>query len=304
MYLTPLVQGVAITIYGEYYSWYQTYSITPQATYCTGGGASPLVCTLPIDGYAGPNFIDVVTYDAPYDSGYAISHGDTTVTLAAGAAGTFAVTTNGIVSRAGFALDTPYPATGTPQTIPLRVFAADADGYEITGPFDQPITINTSGNGVTVSNTSLASSSDLAGLTVTEPGTAQSTTITGSVGGGSVGNYYNANGGAPLVAAPSVTLSAGGNGPYASPSLLTFASPTAAAQSITISGAGTSTGPFTLTTGTPPNGDAACGSKVTISGASPVYTVAPNTGTSGFSCSLVITDAASATAALPILIQP
>ncbi len=298
-YLTPSVQGaeVSITSYdattGISYHWNNFFPLTPQASYCSG---TPLSCSLAFQGFSGTDTFTVSTYDRPTPNANIISQGSFSQPLTEGAANNVSITTSGVPKLVDVALDTPFPLTGPPQMIPVRIFVADADGYQIIGNYAYPVALanaDTSG-GTTLSTTTLNGPSDTTGVTLAYNGTstnqAQITISTDSSGPYNGGQTKR-----------SATLTPGGSGPYASPSLLVFSSTTAAAQTVTISGAGTSSGPFTLTTGATVNGEPSCGGAVAVSGTSPTFTITP---ISAIACDLNLADAAANRSVIPILVSP
>jgi hypothetical protein len=115
------------------------YALTPQSTYCTGGGAQPLVCTLALQAPPGTDLFTVTTYDTPDLSGNEVSTGVTVATVAAGASTNVSIAASpipyGLVS-------TPHFTAGTAGTGQAQC-CLDADGNTITGPLAAPVQLKT-----------------------------------------------------------------------------------------------------------------------------------------------------------------
>jgi hypothetical protein len=117
------------------------YALTPQSTYCTGGGASPLVCTLALQAPPGTDVFTVKTYDTPNLSGNQVGQGTAVATIAANAANTLSVTVDGIPTQLTGATPAPLLA-GTAGSTSVTC-CADADGFAITGPFASELSFTT-----------------------------------------------------------------------------------------------------------------------------------------------------------------
>jgi hypothetical protein len=284
-FITPAVAGVSIQVSGGGGSWSNFYAITASAPYCSG---APLACTLGFNAFAGTDTIAVTTYDQATPGGYATSSGTTTTTIAAGSANNVTITTEGIVGQIAFAFSNPYPATGSAQTINLEYAGADADDYVVTGTYAYPIKF---------------SDSDTSGVTTTPANaTASGQTLTVQYSGGTLASPATYGGATTAPAfflagvSSNPTITPGGNGPIPSPALLTFTSPTAGAQTIAISSAGTSTPPYSVI-------PYSCGGAINaVSTGLNTYTIAP-TGTAAF-CAIEVMDSESNTTQVPVVIQP
>ena len=294
-FLTPAVEGISFSVVQQPATLNQGtvfYALTPQSSYCTGGGASPLICTLDVQAPPGNDVFTVDTYDATSPGGgYITSTATLTQQINAQSANTIAITTEGVVSYIGVAIDDPFPATGPAQAVPVRVIAADADGYQIVGPFDSPLSLtdSDSSGSTTLSNAGPASSSDLSNLTMAWDGTALASPATITV---SAQSAADGNNGGPFSATS--TFSPGVSGAYAPPSSLTFAHVTSGAQTIAVTGVNT-TGPFTVTSD-------GC---VSVSGSGPAFTITPVSATGVFSpCNISVSGASGASSSVPVLVSP
>jgi len=294
-FLTPAVQGISFSVVqqpatlkgGSVF-----YALTPQSSYCTGGGATALVCKLAVQAPPGDDVFTVDTYDAPnLGGGFVTSTATLTQQIKAQSANTIKITTEGVVSYLGVSVANPFPAAGSAQTIGLRVLAADSDGYQIVGKFDAPLALTDSdATGATkLSNAAPASSTDLSTLKLSWNGTTLSSpaTITATAS-----SAADANNGGPFTA--TATFAPGSAGAYATPSSLTFAHVTSAAQTISVKGVNVA-GPFTATS-------SGC---VNVTGTGPGFTITPASASTAFSpCTVTVAGSTGASSAVPVLVSP
>jgi len=272
---------------------YNFYALTPQSTYCTGGGTQALVCTLAVQAPPGADTFTVTTYDGTTAYAYIISTASITQTITAQSSNTINITTNGVVTILQLALDDPFPATGASSTTAVRAQAADADGNLIIGPFDMPLVLTDSdASGATsLSATSLAAPG---ALSLSYTGAALSGGATIQVEAQSPSSASN---GGPFIA--SAGFFPGASGAYTQPSILYFGQPTAAAQTLTAVVAGPAQ-TVSVTTGAPSSGNA-CSGIVSVSGTSPSFTVTP---VAAGSCNLVVSGTSGYQTTTPVLVSP
>lgn len=264
-YITSWVQGVAINVTqtpASAYTGYNFYPVGQNEPYCTGGtGGTAITCSLALQAPPGNDTFAVSTYDSPNYAGRPISFGTVTAQIAAGVSNQVNIATGGTVGSIAMGIDNPVPPTGAATTVPIRAEALDFDDNIIIGAFDAPLNVaDSDATGATkMSASTVSGSSDLANLSLTYSGAIiPSATI--SLQATSVNSSWY---GAP--ASASVLLSPGAHGITVSPSVLVFAGSTAAGQTVTLSGVGT-TAPYAMSTG--------C-TELAVSGSSPAFTVAP-----------------------------
>lgn len=268
-----------------------TFSVlSPQAAYCQSTSGA-LKCSVAVNAPPGTDTFAVNLYDeASSATADIIATGSLTQTITANTSNTISITTEGVPAIAILGSTNLYPAVGTVATIPIATQITDADGDVIIGSYSTPVTVtNSDASGATVlSKTVIASNSDLAGLSVSYNGAALPSGATIQFNDASSALANRALGSV----LGSTTIVPGANRPNISPAYLYFASKTAAAQSITVTGGSP---PYTVTL-------ASCTGNVSVSGSSPAFTITPTAPTidltsnptqSYGNCYVGVTDAAS-----------
>jgi len=266
-YITSNVQGIAFNVADATnpdLGGLTFYPLTPTSPGCTGTVPSGITCTLEVVAAPGSDTFVVTLYDSTEINGaYAISTGTVTQTIAAQASNTISVITDGVPTWAAMGFATPYPTAS--GAYPLTIDVADPSGDIIVGSYDAPLTLSDSdGSGVTaLSKTTLSQASDAIGVTVNWNGVALPSGATITMN--STDSVLVNETGTTMMA--STQMFPGREGPEPSQGAYYFANASSAAQPLTITGASGSTGPFTVSS--------ACNAFVTISGASPNFTITP-----------------------------
>ncbi|HTX56959.1 MAG TPA: hypothetical protein VMD47_07625 [Candidatus Acidoferrales bacterium] len=295
-YITANVQGISFTVTqaaNPSYSSFVFYALTPQSTYCTGTVSTGLTCTLAVAAAPGSDTFVVDLYDGTeMYAAFVVATGNLTQTILAQTSNDISITTDGVPTAGIIGLANAFPATGSAATIALTIDVTDPDGDVIVGSYDQPVTLSDSdtSGGTSLSSTSLAGSSDTSGVTLSYNGATLTgpATITLTSNSPALASY----GLSPTL--NTASFSPGSRGVNLAPSVLYFATASAAAQTLTATGADGGTAPFSVSNN--------CGGIVSVSGSGPSFTVTPvaaNTGLSqgypayywtGGSCTLIVSD--------------
>ncbi|HET9030306.1 MAG TPA: hypothetical protein VFN49_09015 [Candidatus Aquilonibacter sp.] len=266
-YITSNVKGIdftSISTSNSTLSTYVFYALTPSSSYCTGSVSAGLTCTLPVSAPPGQDSITVNLYDAVEPGqAYILSTGSITQTINDQQSNTVNITTNGVPTFGFLSSTAPYPPVGTATAVPLSLELTDPDGNIIVGSFDMPVTVSDSDTtgATTLSKTSLNQMSDVNGLSLNYNGVAiPAANLT-------VSSTSPALAGRVSPTLTTFTVAPGGSGPVASPAVLYFANPQAAAQTVTLSESNGSSGTYAMTNG--------CGSFANVTGSGSTYTIAP-----------------------------
>ena len=288
-------------------SYYVFYALNAHESYCSSSG-SGLTCTLAVAAPPGNDTFVVNLYDVSngtsYGWAYVIATGNVTATISAQQSNTISITTDGVPTYGLIGLANNFPLSGSAATIPVTVNITDADGDIIVGSYDQAVALSDSDtSGATaLSKTTLNGSSDANGITLSYSGaTLSNATITLT----STSPSLTLEGVPPTMG--TATLVPGARGVNLSPSTLYFATATAAAQTLTASGANGGTAPFNVNAG-------ACNGYATVTGSGPSFTVTPQNPTTslsqgvpqvysiGGSCSLNVNDSQGDTTTIGVII--
>lgn len=315
-YLTADVQGIQFSVTqssGAVSAGGVFYALLPSEPYCTTPSGGGLTCTLEVNAAPGDDTFAVTTYDQPnnnYDPDV-ISVGSVEATISAQKSNTINIVTDGVPSMFVMSVDNQFPQSAGTQAVHL--LALDADMNVIVGPYDTPVTLSDSDTtgAVTLSATSVASSTDASNLTVTWNGTALSNgpVLTAQTNSPLAAMYNNTNAGRVVIAP------GGAGGIISSPSYLVFANSKDAAQTISLSAAGSGpAAPYTVDTNADAFGDwgvlinddeaatwvHGCAGVVSVSGSSPAFTITPVH--TGF-CVLDVKDSGGHFGTVPLAVQ-
>lgn len=309
-YLTASVQAIEFSVTQNNVSaGYAFYPLSSSQTYCSTPAGGGLTCTLPVVALPGNDTIVVNTYDQPNNfSANLISTGSVPATINAKQSNTISIVTSGIPTFFAMSVDNPYP-TGV-ATQALHVLALDADANVIVGPYDVPITFTNSdkSGAVTLSATSAASSTAASALSLAFSGAAVTGGATITVQANSPAAVQN-NGSTP----GAVFVNPAGIGVTAAPSYLLFSNASAAAQTFTAGGLGT-TAPYMADTNLDIFGDFGiqvtgiyywnyengCQNIASVTASGSSFTVTP---VHAGICYLNLSDSAGHHGALPVIVQ-
>jgi hypothetical protein len=289
-YVSPATQGVGITAKpatGAKHSSF--FALGSSKSYCKGGTPSvALTCSLAVQVPAGSVAFTIDAYAGATAKTPVLASETLTQKVSPGKTSSVRLSMSGAVAFLLAALDDPFPALGTSAKIPVRVVAADADGYLIVGQYASPLAVSDSDkSGATkLSATTLRSSTDASKLTLAYNGKSVAAATIAVTGGkklaAKVGFAPGAHG---IVASPSTLFAAYG----ATETLLSLAGPGAVA-------------PFTISTGSDGTNDTPCGAYLSVAASTSTDFALSATGKLG-ACWLAVSDSAGHHAGVPVLVS-